>query len=245
MPDWLQKLADHLDAAPAPIRLFCRDDDAGWADDRLFALLDVFAGTKMPIDLAVIPAALDNPLADELLARKRQAPGLLGLHQHGYSHTNHEPEQLRKCEFGATRGVIAQASDLACGKQKMDDLLGTANDPVFTPPWNRCSQEAVDCLVELGFEILSRDVSAKPLSTGILKQAPVSINWSRIIKTSHQPESDIADQLVSSFTQNPVTGIMFHHADMAPEHLTGLTQVLNLLHSHPHVQAQRIKHVAQ
>jgi hypothetical protein len=40
---WLAPLREALDAAPAPVTFFFRDDDAGWRDDRLEALLDVFS----------------------------------------------------------------------------------------------------------------------------------------------------------------------------------------------------------
>ena len=65
--------------------VFLRDDDAGWADGRLLALLDVLSasspprpdpGRGVPVDVAVIPDAVGPALARELLAR----PGI-GLHQ--------------------------------------------------------------------------------------------------------------------------------------------------------------------
>ena len=44
-----------LDAASGPVPFFLRDDDAGWDDARLFALLDCTQQAGVPIDLAVIP----------------------------------------------------------------------------------------------------------------------------------------------------------------------------------------------
>ncbi len=64
---WLGPVVDALDRRTVPIEVFVRDDDAGWADAELFALLDVFAARGMPIDLAVIPDALTPRLAAELL----------------------------------------------------------------------------------------------------------------------------------------------------------------------------------
>ena len=46
-----------LDAATAPVHFFIRDDDAGWDDARLFALLRCTERARVPIDLAVIPQA--------------------------------------------------------------------------------------------------------------------------------------------------------------------------------------------
>ena len=62
----LDLLIPAVDALPAPVRLFVRDDDAGWEDARLLALLDVMQHAGVPIDLAAIPTAVGEPLAAEL-----------------------------------------------------------------------------------------------------------------------------------------------------------------------------------
>jgi hypothetical protein len=244
MSSWLNPIATALDNSHQPVRIFFRDDDAGWANDRLYALLDVFANRNMPIDLAVIPEALEPILTNELLARWRQAPLLLGLHQHGFSHQNHEPESERKCEFGAARSKSQQHTDINAGKELIESYLGEANDPIFTPPWNRCTQDTVNILEDFGFEILSRDLSAKPFESTSLKHAPVSINWSRLIKSHDHPRTEIAKQLVSNIEQHQLTGVMFHHADMYAPHLADLAELLALLSSHPNTQAALIKNTA-
>src|SRR5690348_11558928 len=123
---WLDPLARALDAAPSPVRFFFRDDDAGWDDGRLLALLDVFAARGVPADVAVIPEALSPDLAAELRARP------VGLHQHGFAHANHEAAG-RKCEFGPSRPVAFQRADIAAGCARLADLLGDAVQPIFTP----------------------------------------------------------------------------------------------------------------
>src|SRR3954467_1577014 len=90
--DW-PNLLDSLDRSEAPVDVFFRDDDAGWADERLLELIDRFAAHGLPLDLAVIPMELSAVLAERLAERP------VGLHQHGYAHTNHQLEG-RKCEFG-------------------------------------------------------------------------------------------------------------------------------------------------
>src|SRR3954451_22796727 len=139
-PRWLDPVTAALDAAPAPVPVFFRDDDAGWADARLFDLLDRFAACSLPVDLAVIPMELDAALAEELAARPR-----VGLHQHGLAHVNHEREG-RKHEFGPSRDAAAQRADIAAGRARLTDLLGDRVDPIFTPPWNRCTAATGDCL---------------------------------------------------------------------------------------------------
>src|SRR5512138_1768408 len=141
---WLDPVQQALDDARKPATFFFRDDDAGWRDDRLFALLDLFNRYSVPIDLAVIPVELTPQLASELRRRAEASPHLLDFHQHGCKHINHE-DQGRKCEFGPARSKTEQYSDLAVGKQKMADLLDCSGH-IFTPPWNRCTDVTVECL---------------------------------------------------------------------------------------------------
>jgi hypothetical protein len=109
---WLDPLRRELDAAPAPRTFFFRDDDAGWASGRLLSLLDLFAQYAVPLDLAVIPAALDSPLAARLRQRRARGRGILAFHQHGFAHADHEPAG-RPCEFGPGRPAGAQREDIA------------------------------------------------------------------------------------------------------------------------------------
>ncbi len=227
MPKWLKSISDALDSAEQPVRLFFRDDDAGWANDRLYALLDKFAQSGMPIDLAVIPEALDQVLADELLSRQ-QAQQLIGLHQHGYSHTNHEPIG-RKCEFGSNRTKNQQKTDITKGQKRLHEALGSVLDPIFTPPWNRCTQDTIVCLEELNFCLLSRDVTASELESTTLQQRPVHINWSQMLDI---PLSELGLAIANNLKRSDYTGIMLHHADMDTEHLRPLAELLTLFADH-------------
>ncbi len=235
MSNWLTAVSDVLNRKEKPVRLFFRDDDAGWADDKLCLLLDVFAKAAMPIDIAIIPDALNESLANELLARWRQKPQFIGLHQHGFSHTNHEPIG-RKCEFGSTRAKDAQKNDIQQGQCRLKAALGIALDPFFTPPWNRCTQLTVECLEELNFSLLSRDITATNLHSSSLQQVPVHIDWSKFIKTSVNALSDLGQTIARNLEINNLTGIMLHHADMNAENLKSLTELLALCAAHHNVQ---------
>ncbi len=235
MPSWLNEIASVLDRVESPVRIFFRDDDAGWANDRLLSLLDKFAKAEMPIDLAVIPQCLECNLTDELLVRWQQGRHLLGLHQHGYSHTNHELSG-RKCEFGISRAKSQQMADIANGQTFLKANLAEAFDPFFTPPWNRCTQDTVDCLEELEFKLLSRDVTATKYNVTKLDEVPVHIDWSKLIKTSPESLIELGRTIASHLSQNEMTGIMFHHADMNDEHLNTLAELLALLSGHQNVQ---------
>ena len=157
---WLDPVRQALDEGPCPV--FFRDDDAGWDDERLWALLDLFDRRALPVDVAVIPAELGPALAAELAVRARA--GGVHLHQHGYAHVNHEPVG-RKCEFGPSRPYQAQAADIARGAEILRDAFGDLVEPIFTPPWNRCTAETADALADAGFAVLSRDSTATPLPT--------------------------------------------------------------------------------
>jgi peptidoglycan/xylan/chitin deacetylase (PgdA/CDA1 family) len=231
MPDWLAPIRNLLDNAASPIAVFFRDDDAGWDNGRLCSLLDVFAKAGIPIDLAVIPGALEKELSSELLSRWQQNKHLLGLHQHGYCHANHEREG-RKCEFGSSRPKGQQYEDIAAGKQNLADHLGNALDPFFTPPWNRCTQATLDCLEELNFQLLSRDVTAAGLESSSIKQIPVHIDWSKIIKTSAQALAELGEVIANNTKHNKLTGIMLHHADMDRAQLQPLAELLAVFSGH-------------
>ena len=235
MSSWLQPVRDVLDRAEKPVRFFFRDDDAGWENGRLYGLLDEFAKACVPVDLAIIPAALDHNLSKELLSRQQQNKNLLGLHQHGYSHSNHE-KSGRKCEFGSSRLKSQQRKDIAKGKIHLRNALGDALDPLFTPPWNRCAQATVECLEELGFQLLSRDVTAEPFEVTTLRQIPVHVDWSKIIKTSADPLTDLGQAIANDLLHNDLTGIMLHHADMDTNHLEILAELLANLSSHHNAQ---------
>ena len=143
MSTWLAPLRMMLDRTVQPTIFFFRDDDAGWADERLRRLVEIFDRRAVPLDLAAIPAALGADLAAWLLTRRRR--GSLGIHMHGYCHANHQAVG-RKCEFGDARSPTEQWRDLEAGQRRLQRLLGHALDPIFTPPWNRCTQATADCL---------------------------------------------------------------------------------------------------
>ena len=240
--DWLTPVRAALDAKERPIDIFFRDDDAGWDDGRLFELLDCFQACEVPIDLAVIPQATTEKLVKALLARWQTKPTMLGLHQHGYSHDNHEA-QGRKCEFGESRSEERQYRDLQIGKLHLEQLLGPALGRIFTPPWTRCSQATADSLVKLGFQALSRNRGAAPLHTGTLREIPVAIDWCGIRVKSAQPwlalGQAIADVLHPEHPE-PL-GIMLHHAVMDADDLEHLQALLQLFREHPNAHCRLMR----
>jgi hypothetical protein len=222
-------LLTSLDAVAAPVDVFFRDDDAGWEDERLLELIARFAEHGLPLDLAVIPAELTPRLADAL--RERHA----GLHQHGYAHMNHQLEG-RKCEFGTARDRAAQRADIAAGQRRLRELLGERLDPFFTPPWNRCTRETGEVLVELGFTLLSREHRAEPL--GLLPELPVHLDVARL--SPEELDTRFATQVEAG---GPV-GVMFHHGVMGPDEMARASGLLAALARHEAVRPRRMAELA-
>jgi hypothetical protein len=223
-----------LDAAPAPVTFFFRNDDAGWDDPALYRLLESLGAHGITTDLATIPAAVTADQAAQL-GRYMRASGAARVHQHGYAHHNHE-SQGRKCEFGPARSVERRWADIRAGRDRLRDLFDGAVDPVFTPPWNRCDQDTLGILANEGFRILSRDVTAAPLALGSLQEVPVAIDWQK--RTDRQgdavqPLAQIA-QLVADGA--PLIGVMTHHATIDAAQLEQLGELGGTLASHPRVR---------
>ena len=213
MSDDLTPVLVALDAASAPLDIFLRDDDAGWNDARLIALLDVAARAGVVIDLAVIPLALGDALAQELRTRIDAAPGRVGVHQHGYAHVNHQGEG-RSGEFGAARDVNAQRQDVLRGRARLQQHFDDRLDAIFTPPWNRCAPGTPLLLAELGYAALSRDRGATAQSA--LPELPVDVDWCKHYRAGGP--AAIAKALALAISQRNADGqplgLMLHHAAM-------------------------------
>jgi hypothetical protein len=238
---WLDPVWQALDESNTGVDFFFRDDDVGWAHDECRAVLALFRRHSAPIDIAVIPSALTAEIAVELCALHDEAPTLLGIHQHGLSHTNHEVAG-RKCEFGTSRLRQDQYLDIQLGKTKLETLLGSALDPIFTPPWNRCIEATGECLRELGFRVLSCDTTAPTLALSGLTELPISIDWFAKKSGTRLSFQTLGTLIATKVKQGRPVGIMLHHALMSANECDLLNDLLVLLHRH---RAARCKLMAQ
>ncbi len=234
-------LLQALDRLDAPVSLFVRDDDAGWADERLMALLEVMDQAGVPIDLAAIPTAVTPALVAQLQARRRSGQAI-GIHQHGYAHLNHETTG-RKCEFGTARGVAQREADLRHGRELLQSACGDALDPIFTPPWNRISANTPLLLAGLGFAALSRDVTAPPQQA--LPEITVHTDWSkqwRLALAQHSdPAALIAHHLAQHVGGGASVGLMLHHAAMSDTEFDALRGLLRRWANHPKARWMRMR----
>jgi peptidoglycan/xylan/chitin deacetylase (PgdA/CDA1 family) len=238
---WLTPLHDALDAAPAPVTFFFRDDDAGRATPRLLELLDRFGALGAPLDLAVIPAALDASLAVEL--RARRGAGAVGLHQHGLAHANHETTG-RKCEFGPARSRPRQREDIAAGRERLAELLGDV-DRIFTPPWNRCTLGTGGCLAELGFHALSREARAARLGVPGLAELPVRIDWFAHRHHVRLSPAELGASIADATRSGAQVGVMFHHALMDAGEMSCATDLVRLVVEHPQARPRLMAAIVQ
>ena len=243
MTAWLDPVRKALDESNTGIDFFFRDDDAGWANDEFRALLACFRRHLVPIDIAVIPGALTAEFAAEICALHDEAPALVGIHQHGFSHTNHEVLG-RKCEFGTTRTRRDQYIDIQLGKMKLKALLGPALDPIFTPPWNRCTEITGECLRELGFRVLSRDATAPLLALPGLNELSVSVDWFAKRNGARLSRECFGLLLAKVMKQRPqAVGIMLHHQVMNVDERHLVNDLLVLLSTHPHARCKLMREI--
>ena len=244
MSAWLDGLRRTLDAAPQPVTFFFRDDDAGWDDDGLYELLDLFARHSTPIDVAAIPSALTPALAANLRARMEAGPARLAVHQHGFAHRNHEPEGRRKCEFGDARESALQQGDIEAGRRVLADLFGPLVSHIFTPPWNRCTAVTGECLLRAGVRILSRDSTAAPLNLDGLFELPVTVDWFAKRKGVRLSLDELGALLAAAGGTSAPVGVMFHHAVMGGGERRRAGELLALLASHRNARCSLMERLA-
>jgi Polysaccharide deacetylase len=241
MSAWLDPVRQTLAALVAPATVFFRDDDAGWDDEPLLRLLDVAVGLQVPIALAAIPMALGPRLSEVLRTLLTADDPPISVHQHGFTHTNHEPSG-RKCEFGPSRSRDLQRQDLARGRERLQSMLGLALPPIFTPPWNRCTRDTADCLVELGFEVLSRDAGAESFGIDSLHELPVTLDWAGP-RGARMGAACWGHTIARALRSGRTTGFMLHHAVMTAQDRDLLGDLLQVLTQSPKVTIRHLHHI--
>lgn len=225
---WLDPVKKALETRKTPLKVFFRNDDAGWEDAKLFKLIKLFKQYQMPLDIAAIPTEMNEDLARKLRTAIDENPKLLAVHQHGFLHKNHE-ETGRKCEFGISRNYKEQFTDIANGKRILESYFGGNLAKTFTPPWNRCTEETAKVLRELGFKILSSEDRVKPFNLNSLAETPVTFDWFAKRKGVQLMRTEIGEMLAKQIAENETIGIMLHHAPMSEKDFVFLGELLALL----------------
>jgi peptidoglycan/xylan/chitin deacetylase (PgdA/CDA1 family) len=227
---WLTPLRAALDESGGRVDVFFRDDDAGWDDERLWLLLGRFDAAGAPLDIAVIPEQLTADLAHRLRARAAAAGGRVSFHQHGWAHVNHERDG-RKHEFGPSRAEADQRADIQRGRAVLLEAFGEAGVGCFVPPWNRCTDVTARLVLDLGFRVLSRDLTATSLPVPGLRQVPITVDWFAR-RNGHRVDREGRAALLAAAARRGRIGLMLHHAVMTEDDLSDLDDVLALVTAH-------------
>ncbi len=242
MTGWLDPLRAALDARAAPAWFFFRDDDAGWDDTALEALLDVFEPHGLPLDVAAIPLAATSRTVEVITARQTSGRNDLRVHQHGLAHVNHEPVG-RKCEFGVSRPPEQQRDDIATGRDVLHASFGDV-PAIFTPPWNRCAPWTAEVLRDLGFAVLSRDLSAGMAGVPGLVELPVTVDWFGNRKKVPLDQTARGELLAAMAGGQAPVGLMLHHEVMSAQDRTDVGALLALVKAHPAASAAHLDRLA-
>ncbi len=162
----------------------------------------------------------------------------LRLHQHGYAHTDHEPAG-RKCEFGPARSRAAPAPDIAAGRERLAALLGDAVDPVFTPPWNRCTAATGRMPRRARLPGAVARVAGRAAGIAGLREVPVHVDWVRLSARA------AAERLAAAIRSGGHAGVMFHHAEMDAASRDAASELLALVAGHDRAHPRSLLRAAE
>jgi broad specificity phosphatase PhoE len=236
---WLDPLLAALDEVDAPVEIFFQLADAGWSDDRLFALLDLAASQRVPVDVAVIPRELTPALAAALLSRAAESPGQIGLHQHGFDHRN-RGTHAQPAELHPAMPRAAQLRAIQLGKRRLLGMLGLACDPIFTPPWGRCTRETGECLRELGFAAVSPYGPFVPLGIPGLVDLPGKVKWFDRGPGASLGLTGLGQRLADAVRTTEPVGVVMHHELMDRAEMAAAEALFRLVTTHPRTSPRRM-----
>ena len=242
--DLRQCLASH-EAAQRVIHLFLRDDDVDEDEESLGQLLDIGLARHVPLNLEIIPGLLTAAGVAVLKNALRADPALFSLNQHGWRHTNHEPEG-RKCEFGPARTLAQQIEDIAQGKALLEATFDDRFYPAFTPPWNRCTVDTYAALDELGFTVFSKDRGKQPIADRRFLEISTTLDlytWKDGAKMKAPDE--IIRTLIAQTHELPLIGLLLHHKVMDAEAFSFLDRLLSELKRSPAVRFHTFQTLAR
>lgn len=223
-----------------PVSLFFRADDVAVPGRNFNRMMDPFAKYGVPLSLAIVPAWLTPPRWQYLSNFEKKNPSRWCWHQHGWRHANHETEG-KKQEFGDARPLAHITQDLTRGKRRLEQLVAEAFYPVFTPPWNRCSANALQALKDLGYAAVSRSRRSKPqapeglpdfytnLDLHTRKERDPAAGWHNLL-------AELEQAVASGFC-----GIMLHHQLMNAAAFDFLEILLKALTKNPAIQILNFK----
>lgn len=226
---WVRQADERRSAATA---VYFRADDVAVPGRQIRRLVEIFRRQACPLGLAVVPAWLTPPRWQSLRGLTRGGRNLWCWHQHGWRHRNHEPGG-KKQEFGPSRSTDAIAADLARGRRRLATIMGADFYPLFTPPWNRCSEITLALLREMGYKAVSRSRDSRPGAPPGLPDHAMDLD----LHTGRAPSAtlgwlQLAKGLKTGLSR-PACGIMIHHQRMDAAAFDFLEALLEILRRQP------------
>jgi hypothetical protein len=210
-----------------PLPVLFRADDVGVPSANFLRLLELFSSHRLPLCLAVVPSWLTSSRWRTFTSLVHTGSSQWCWHQHGWRHANHQ-RSGKKAEFGSARTRAALRADLSRGRERLESLMGIDFTPFFTPPWNRCSGEALELLVELDYRGVSR---SKGEQSGRAPLADFFIN----VDPHTRKEADVdtalqalCKELHQAVEENYIS-IMIHHQLMNNKAFALLDLILSII----------------
>jgi len=222
-------------SGPGPAFIFFRADDIAVPSSGFKQLLEVFISHRAPLCLAVVPAWLTAERWRAISGIGNNAARLWCWHQHGWRHASHAIEG-KKQEFGPQRPASDLANDIRRGRQRLESLMGANFYPVFTPPWNRCGQEALAALKNMAYCGVSRSRGSRPPSPPGLPSFDVDVDLHTRRETVPKAGWDNLFGELHQAISAGCCGIMIHHQRMNAAAFDFLDILLKVLKSQPKLQ---------
>ena len=200
-------------ASKKPTYVFFRADDVAVPGNRFARLLELFTTYEVPLSLAVVPAWLTRLRWKNLKKPGQKSPGLWCWHQHGWRHVNHE-KKGKKQEFGPNRSHDRIRKDILKGRHRLEILMEEFFYPVFTPPWNRCSLDALNVIKELGYYAVSREKGSLPPSPDGLFDFQIHVDLHTRKSVNPIEDWNYLFTEISQAISSGNCGVMIHHQRM-------------------------------
>jgi hypothetical protein len=225
------ELAAAIAAAPVPVEIWWRDDDAGADDAALLPLLRLAHERAAPVALAVIPGWLEQPCRARILVAEEAT-----VLQHGIVHADHALPPAKKIELGGQADRTLLRAGLARGRERLARCFGNRFVPALVPPWNRIAADLLPGLADAGFVGLStygprpRGTAPGPRRVNALLDLVVWREGGRHLSLAEAVVR--LAELVRAHGDEPI-GILSHHKVMDAAAFSTLDRLLALVQDQP------------
>lgn len=144
--------------------VFRYDDFRLQKDSLQDEMIEMFAEENIPLHIAIIPYNQDTtPILQNGVSVERvkelQRHGILKIALHGFCHKG----ETFQGEF-LSLNEQEQRFRLEMGSKLLDSIFGE-HVHIFIPPWNRYNQITLDILADLGYNIISSELTDNQLVT--------------------------------------------------------------------------------